>query len=153
MHYKGYAMHPLAVYLLLFPLAANADMYKCVDNTGKVTYTNSSCAKAGLKEAKLILPPPPPAADTAARTQQPAKTAASKTDEPAAKPRQTAALQVMKSMQSNSHACGKLNGDMGRIMDEMDAARGQGIVNARQQADWTVKLNELQAEKKQLGCF
>jgi hypothetical protein len=150
-------MHPLAIYMLLFPLAANADMYKCVDNTGKVTYTNSSCTKAGLKEAKVIPPPPPPAVDAASKAAQPTKTAGNKTDnnkaaEPTAKPKQTAALQVMKSMQSNSNACGKLNGDMGRIMDEMDSSRSQGG-NADKQAAWAEKLNQLQAEKRQLGCF
>ena len=150
-------MHPLAVYLLLFPLAANADMYKCVDNAGKVTYTNASCAKAGLKEAKVIPPPPPPAIDPVAKTEQPPKTPGNKTAsnkavEPAAKPKQTAALQVMKSVQSNSNACGKLNGEMGRIMDEMDAALSQGA-SADKHAAWNEKLNKLQADKKQLGCF
>jgi hypothetical protein len=145
-------MHPLAVYLLLFPLAAQADLYKCTDNAGKITYTNSSCAKSGLKEAKIILPPPPPAVDARAKASQASKTASDKTIEPIAKPRQSAALQVMKSSQSNSNACAKLNGDMGRIMDEMDAARGHDSAH-RQQAEWHQKLNQLQAEKGKLGCF
>jgi hypothetical protein len=57
---KGYAMHPLAVYFLFIPLAAQADLYKCTDDTGKITYTNSTCAKVGLKQSKVSPPPPPP---------------------------------------------------------------------------------------------
>ena len=143
-------MHPLAVYLLLlFPLAAQADLYKCTDKAGNVTYTNSPCAKAGLKEAKLIPPPPPPAIDMPAKARS-AKPVADKS-EPAPRPQQTAALPVMKSSPSLD-ACAQLNADMGKTLDEMDAARNQGAA-PRQQAEWNNKLDRLQAEKSRLGCF
>lgn len=144
-------MHPLALYFLLIPLSAQADLFKCTDNTGKVTYTNSSCTKSGLKEAKVIPPPPPPAIDSPRKVERIAKQAVEQS-EPAAKPRHTAALQLMKSAQRNSDACAKLNADMGRTMDEMDAARGRGGIQ-RKQAEWNEELKNLQAEKSRLGCF
>jgi hypothetical protein len=146
-------MHPLAIYFLIFPLAAQADLFKCTDNTGKVTYTNTSCAKAGLKEAKVIPPPPPPALDKTAKAAQPGKAAAGKpAEQEESKPRQTAALKVVKSAPGKGNACASLNTDMGRVMDEMDAARGQEP-SAAQQSAWTEKLGKLQAEKSRLGCF
>lgn len=151
--HQGHAMHPLAIYLLLFPLAAQADIYKCFDHTGKVTYTNSACAKSGLKEAKLIPPPPPPAIDKPARLQEAEKPVAGKAQATDDKPKQqTAALQVMQSTKSNGTACGKLNSDLGRIMDEMDAARSRGATAAQQLA-WDKSLDELKTEKNRLGCF
>lgn len=145
-------MHPLAVYLLFFPLAAQADLYKCTDNVGKITYTNSACAKSGLKEAKLIPPPPPPAVDTPPKSVHQAKPAADKIADAAPKARETTSLQLMKSDSGKNSACAKLNGDMGRTMDEMDSARGQAS-NPKQQAEWNDRLDKLQAEKSRLGCF
>lgn len=146
-------MHSLAVYLLLFPLAAQADLYKCVDPAGKVTYTNSACAKSGLKAAKLIPPPPPPAVDGPARARAAEKAAASTPPETRAQPKpQTAALQARRSTPSNGNACDTLNGDLGRIMDDMDAARSGGA-SAAQQAAWNKRLGELKMEKTRLGCF
>jgi hypothetical protein len=145
-------MHPLTFYFLFLPLAAQANLFKCTDSVGKVTYTNTSCAKAGLKEAKILPPPPPPALDATAKVSQQAKTVAGKTAYPEPKPRQTAALQVMKSTQSNSSACAKLNEDLGKTMDEMDAARSQGST-AKKQAEWNIRLDNLQTEKNRLGCF
>lgn len=149
-------MHPLAIYLLLFPIAAQADLYKCTDNSGKVTYSNSSCTKAGLKQAKLIPPPPPPAvnAATKASKEQSNQQAKPATDKIAAAPkaRETASVQLMKSSSGKDGMCAKLNNDMGRTMDEMDAARDQGY-SARQQAEWSDSLQKLQSEKNRLGCF
>lgn len=146
-------MHSLAVYLLLFPLAAQADLYKCVDAAGKVTYTNSACAKSGLKAAKLIPPPPPPAVDSPARARAAEKAAAGTPPETSAKPRQqTAALPAMRAAQSGGPACDTLNRDLGRIMDDMDAARTGGA-SAAQQAAWHKRLGELKTEKTRLGCF
>lgn len=145
-------MHPLAVYLLLFPLAAQADLYKCTDNIGKVTYSNSSCTKAGLKEAKLIPPPPPPAVNAPPKGNQQAKPIADKIADAAPKARETAALQLMKSGSAKNDMCAKLNSDVGSTMDEMDAARGKGY-SAKQQAEWSDSLKKLQSEKSRLGCF
>jgi hypothetical protein len=147
-------MHPLAVYLLFFPLAAQADLYKCTDNTGKITYTNSACVKSGLKEAKLIPPPPPPVVDAPSKSIQQAKPApaANKVADAAPRSRENASVQLMKADSGKNSACAKLNGDMGRTMDEMDAARGQASKH-KQQAEWNDRLGRLQAEKNRLGCF
>lgn len=152
-------MHPLAVYLLFFPLAAQADLYKCTDNTGKITYTNSACAKSGLKEAAVIPPPPPPALDKPTRVSETvkfpetAKPAVEKTPAASApKNQNTASLQLMKSVQAGDDKCAKVNTAMGKIMDEMDAARRQGIpVDA--DAARNESLKNLQADKNRLGCF
>lgn len=145
-------MHPLFAYLLFFPLAAQADLYKCTDNTGKVTYTNSTCAKVGLKEAKIIPPPPPPVQEKSARKTEPAKPVADNTEKNLGdKGKETVALQVVKPVQTNSDKCAKLNASMGRIMDEMDAARHNGRADAN--AAWSENLKTLQADKNRLGCF
>lgn len=140
-------MHPLAAYLLIFPLAAQADLYKCTDNTGKVTYTNSACAKAGLKEAKIIPPPPPPVQDNTAKTRAAAQPAAPK--EANGKGKETVALQMRTPAQASNDKCAKLNASMGIIMDEMDNARRLG----RTDFDGNENLKKLQADKNRLGCF
>ncbi len=145
-------MHPLAFYLLLFPMVAHADLYKCTDKANNITYTNSACLKVGLKEAKIIPPPPPPAIDAPAKTVPSEKSVASKVVETPAKPKQTAAVQILKSTLRNSDACLKLNAEMGSTMDEMDAARGQGS-NSKKQSEWNNELKQLQSEKNRLGCF
>jgi hypothetical protein len=150
-------MHPLAIYFLLFPLTAQADLYKCTDSAGKVTYTNSACAKAGLKEAKVIPPPPPPVLDKPAKAPEAAKPAVEKSasstkvkDIVATK--ETVALQLVKSTSASADKCAKLNGDVGRIMDEMDATRRNGQADSGQSA-WNESLKKLQTEKNRLGCF
>ncbi|MEW6132879.1 MAG: DUF4124 domain-containing protein [Pseudomonadota bacterium] len=146
-------MHPLAAYLLIFPLAAQADLYKCMDDTGKITYTNSVCAKMGLKQAKVIPPPPPPPVpEKSARKNEPAKPASAKAGKAAdGKGKETVALQVVKPTQANSDKCARLNAAMGKVLDEMDAARRSG--RSTENAAWDKELKTLQADKNRLGCF
>ena len=47
-------MKPLAALLLLVPLAAAAQTYKCTDSRGALTYSNESCEKQGLKDAGKV---------------------------------------------------------------------------------------------------
>ena len=143
-------MRPLVLLCLVFPLAAQASLLKCADGKGNVTYTNSTCAKVGLKEVAVIPPPPPPALDPSAKANEAAK-AVSEKNPGAAKIQGTASLQLMKSVQTGDDKCAKLNSAMGRIMDEMDAARRQGRTDTN--ADWSENLKKLQANKNQLGCF
>lgn len=145
-------MHPLAAYLLIFPLAAQADLYKCMDDTGKITYTNSACAKMGLKQAKVISPPPPPVPENSASKTEPAKPAVVKAERNTpSKNKETVALQVVKPAQANSDKCAGLNAAMGRVLDEMDAARRSG--RSTENAAWDNELKTLQADKSRLGCF
>ena len=41
----------LAAALLFVPLAVAAQTYKCKDAAGKLTYSNETCEKQGLKDA------------------------------------------------------------------------------------------------------
>lgn len=164
-------MRPIILLFLIFPLAAQANLLKCTDAKGSVTYTNSPCAKAGLKEAAVIPPPPPPVLDKPVRVSEPAKVSepvrlvpepvkvletakplVEKT--PAAgtpKTQDTASLKLMKSVQAADEKCTKVNAAMGRIMDEMDAARRQGISVDADARNESLKI--LQADKNRLGCF
>lgn len=145
-------MHPLAIYFLIFPLTAQADMFKCTDNAGKVTYTNSACAKAGLKEARIIPPPPPPALDKPAKTAETAKSPTEKGTANPAREKDAVALKLVKPAQGSQDKCAKLNGDMGRIMDQMDTAQRNNHT-PEEEAGWNEVLKKLQAEKNRLGCF
>ncbi len=145
-------MNPLAIVFLLMPLSANANLFKCTDIKGHITYTNSPCTKVGLKENKVLPPPPPPAIDAPAKLTVQAKKEVEKEEPHSAKPQQTVALQVVKTIQSNSDACNRLNEEVGRTMDEMDAARTQGG-SQKKQSGWNEQLKQLQAKKSQLGCF
>lgn len=165
-------MRPLVLLFLFFPLAAQATLLKCTDAKGNVTYTNAPCAKAGLKEAAVIPPPPPPALDKPARIPEIARAPVAvkapetvikvpETAKPAVekipaagtpKNQDMASLKLMKSMQAGDDKCAKVNAAMGRIMDEMDAARRQGTpVDA--DAARNESLKNLQADKNRLGCF
>jgi hypothetical protein len=145
-------MHPLAIYFLIFPLTAQADLFKCTDNAGKVTYTNSSCTKVGLKEAKIIPPPPPPALDKPVKAAESAKPVIEKSADNNAKSRDSVALKLVKPAQGSQDKCAKLNGDMGRIMDQMDTVH-RGGQSPDEEAGWNEVLKKLQAEKNRLGCF
>jgi hypothetical protein len=143
-------MRPIILLCLLYPIAAQAILLKCTDNKGQITYTNSPCAKVGLKEAAVIPEPPPPALDGVAKVAEPAKAAVEKkTSSP--KANETASLQLMKSAQADSDQCASLNNTMGRIMDEMDAARRRG--QSTDTNGWNENLKKLQAEKSRLSCF
>jgi hypothetical protein len=147
-------MRLLTILCLMLPLAAQAGLYKCLDNAGRVTYTNAICDKAGLKEAKLIPPPPPPAIDLPkARLAQPAKPPVDKpADSLANKEAATPKLALNRTRAPDSGNCGKLNEQIGQVMDEMDEARRTGHT-ARQDAEWDDKLSRMQTEKNRLGCF
>lgn len=170
-------MRPIVLLFLIFPFAAQASLLKCTDTKGNVTYTNAPCAKAGLKEAAVIPPPPPPALDKPAKVFESAKvlenTTVSETIKlpqtlklpetaqpvsekmPAAgapKIRDTASPQLMKSVLAGDDKCAKVNAAMGRILDEMDAARRQGI-SIDADAARNESLKNLQADKNRLGCF
>lgn len=143
---------------LFFPLAAQADLYKCTDGAGKVTYTNLPCSRMGLTETKVIPPPPAPAEQSKAKrssvpqvdeTPAPEKSTASAKKK---KKQQSDAVTSMKPRESSDKKCAKLKDQMGKIMDEMDAARRHGYTS-KQESDWDNKLRKLQAEKNRLGCF
>ena len=143
-------MRPLAICFLIFPLAAQADLFKCTDNAGKVTYTNSACAKAGLKEAKIIPPPPPPVLDKPAKAAETATVA--EKNAAGVKDNDTVAMKLVKATQGNQDKCAKLNGDMGRILDQMDTAHRRGQPSG-EEAGMNEALKKLQADKNRLGCF
>lgn len=154
-------MRTLVLLCLIFPLAAQASLLKCTDSKGKVTYTNSPCTKVGLKQAAVIPDPPPPVLDAPVRTPQAPVVTAVKNAAPApaaapvsapAPVTEIASLPMMKSAQTGGDQCSKLNAAMGKIMDDMDAARGQPH-SADRQADWDESLQKLQAEKSRLSCF
>jgi hypothetical protein len=143
-------MRPLILLCLFYPIAAQAILLKCTDSKGHITYTNSPCAKSGLKEAAVIQPPPPPVLDAAVKVSEPAQAAAEKKIN-SPKTNETASLQLMKSVQTENVQCAKLNNAMGRIMDEMDAARRRG--QSTDANGWNENLKKLQAEKNRLACF
>ena len=148
-------MRLLILFCLFVPLAAQADLFKCVDNAGKVTYTNLPCSKMGLTETKVIPPPPP-----VTRQAKPAAVMAEKPTNDGAvtergtnpKKKKEKSVQTAHPQESNRKKCTQLKEKMGQIMDQMDAARRQGYT-AKQEAAWDTRLRELQAEKNRLGCF
>ncbi len=148
-------MRLLVLLCMLAPLAAQADLFKCTDQAGKVTYTNLPCAKMGLTETKVIPPPPP----LPVQRGKPASAAAEKAsiadsaaeNRPGTRKKEKPA-RAAHPQESNNKKCAKLRDRMGRIMDQMDAARRHGYT-AKQETDWDNKLRQLQAEKNRLDCF
>jgi len=161
-------MRLITLLCFLLPLAAQAGLYKCLDNAGRVTYTNAACDKAGLKEGKLIPPPPPPAIDrpqaqsTSAQSptvqappaklaiNKPASVMASKEAPPKEMP--ATKLAMNRATIARTGNCDQINTQIGQVMDEMDVARPAGYT-AKQEADWNQTLSRMQAEKSRLGCF
>jgi hypothetical protein len=155
-------MRLITLLCFLLPLAAQAGLYKCLDNAGRVTYTNAACEKTGLKEGKLIPPPPPPAIDRPqaqlSSVQSPAKLAINKpasamaSKEVAPKEMPATRLALNSATITKTGNCDHLNLQIGRVMDEMDLARPAGYT-AKQEADWNQTLSRMQAEKSRLSCF
>lgn len=141
----------------LISLPVHATLYKCQDAAGKITYTNLPCDKSGLKETKIIPPAPPPAEPAPAKA-KPAKADTASEADSAEKRSSTSekksgtSLQLIKSQESNEKKCNRLNEQLGKTMDEMDAARRQGYT-PKQEAEWNAKLKKLQADKNKHGCF
>ncbi len=170
-------MRLITLLCFLLPLAAQAGLYKCLDNAGRVTYTNAACDKAGLKEGKLIPPPPPPAIDRpqtqsalaqsalaqstltqSTLAQSPAKLAINKpasvmaSKETPPKEMPATKLALNRATVAKTGNCDQINTQIGQVMDEMDVARPAGYT-AKQEADWNQTLSRMQAEKSRLGCF
>lgn len=162
-------MRLITLLCFLLPLAAQAGMYKCLDNAGRVTYTNAACEKTGLKEGKLIPPPPPPAIDRpqaqsslaqspAVQLPSPAKLAINKpasvmaSKEVPPKEMPATKLALNRATIAKSGNCDQINMQIGQVMDEMDVARPAGYT-AKQEADWNQTLSRMQVEKSRLGCF
>ena len=161
-------MRLITLLCFLLPLAAQAGLYKCLDNTGRVTYTNAACEKTGLKEGKLIPPPPPPAIDrprvqsplaqSPAIQSPPAKLAINKpasvmaSKEVPPKEMPATRLALNRATIAKTGNCDQINMQIGQVMDEMDVARPAGYT-AKQEADWNQTLSRMQVEKSRLGCF
>lgn len=170
-------MRLITLIFLCLPLVAQASLYKCLDNAGRVTYTNAACDKAGLKEATLIAPPPPPAVDApVVQTPPTVKLSASKPRStgfreiaPKEAPLRETALQsalqgtplhemptaklaMNRIAPSSTGNCDKMNEQLGRVMDDMDAARRAGYT-AQQEAGWNQRISGIQSEKSRMGCF
>lgn len=145
---------------LLLPFAAQAGLYKCLDQAGHITYTNTACDKAGLKEAKLIPPPPPPAVDArvvnapSPAVKPPANKVVNATPPEAAPAEAKPAARIALTKTTNAGAgnCEKMNQQIGQVMDEMDEARRAGYT-AKQEAEWGQKLSRMQAERARMNCF
>lgn len=157
-------MRLITLFCFLLPLAAQAGMYKCLDNAGRVTYTNAACEKAGLKEGKLIPPPPPPAIDrpqtqsSLVQSPPPAKLAINKpasvmaSKEVPPKEMPATRLALNRATITKTGNCDQINMQIGQVMDEMDVARPAGYT-AKQEADWNQTLSRMQVEKSRQGCF
>lgn len=146
-------MHALIPLLLLtFSLPAQATLYKCQDDAGRVTYTNLPCERNNLKQSKIVPPPPAPADPSPPRppaAQEPASTVRNGDD---SEDKGGPTLQLLRAAEPKENKCAKLNEAMGKTMDEMDAARRQGYT-PKQEAEWNARLKKLQAEKTKHGCF
>lgn len=151
-------MRLLAFICLFLPLVAQADLYRCQDRTGHVTYTNLDCAKLGLKEDKAIPTPPPPdegsgniSLEASSRPMEKPTGAAFPLPRQTSDPLASLALSD-KPAKGASADCRRVKGLIGAIMDEMDASRALGYT-PQQERDWDSRLNALQAEKLRLSCF
>lgn len=138
---------------LCLNLPAHATLYKCQDTDGRVTYTNLPCEQNGLKETKVVTPPPPPAEASPVRPvvspeSRPAGNQPSDHD----RKNSGTTLQLIKSPEPRGNKCAQLNDAMGKVMDDMDAARRKGYTQ-KQEAEWNARLKKLQADKNKHGCF
>lgn len=148
-------MRLLVFLCIFFPLIAQADLFKCTDRAGKVTYTNLPCAKMGLVETKVIPLPPLPAQHAKSApvaTAEKTSITAGAAENPGGTKKKDKPARAIHPQESNNKKCAKLRDQMGRIMDQMDAARRHGYT-AKQETDWDNKLRQLQAEKNRLSCF
>lgn len=141
----------------LVSVPVHATLYKCQDAAGKTTYTNLQCDKSGLKETRIIPPAPPPAEPAPAKA-KPAKadttseTTSAEKRSSSSERKSGTSLQLIKSQESDEKKCNRLNEQLGKTMDEMDAARRQGYT-PKQEAEWNAKLKKLQVDKNKHGCF
>lgn len=139
--------------LLILALPVHATLFRCEDAAGHVTYTNLPCDKAGLKEAKVIPPAPPPAEPAPVKPEAaPAAKSAEKESKEPEKKKSEPTMQLIRSQESKGDKCAQINKAMGKIMDDMDAARRQGYTT-KQETEWNAKLKKLQADKATHGCF
>jgi len=143
--------------LALATSAGAANLNKCIDAQGNVTYSNLPCRNAQQTRTVEIDPAPPQTepAPSAPSSAQPAKP----TPQPAASAPPTATIQLETRRtagkpvtHSSARQCNTLSDKLGRVFDKMDQARRKGYTHAQMDA-WNQEVKDLERKKQQSGCF
>ena len=157
--------------------ATAASLNKCVDEYGKVTYSNLPCKGANQVRKIEIDPAPPvrvaPPAPIAAPALPPAALPdAPKVDVPVyvmpekppivITPKSSTAAAEKKTeikfetlggpKKQSQNNCDTLSDKLGLVLDKMDAARRKGYTQ-KQMDDWNSEIKTLERKKQQSGCF
>lgn len=157
--------------------AAAASLNKCVDEYGKVTYSNLPCKGANQVRKIEIDPAPPVRVAPPAPIAAPALSPAALPDLPKVDvpvyampekppvvitPKSTAAPVEKKAeikletfgapKKQSQNNCDTLSDKLGLVLDKMDAARRKGYTQ-KQMDDWNSEIKTLERKKQQAGCF
>lgn len=156
---------------------AAASLNKCVDEYGKVTYSNLPCKGANQVRKIEIDPAPPVRVAPVTPSLPPALPAAAQPDLPKVDvpvyvmpekppvvitPKSTTAPAEKKAeikfetlggpKKQSQNNCDTLSDKLGLILDKMDAARRKGYTQ-KQMDDWNSEIKTLERKKQQSGCF
>lgn len=157
--------------------ATAASLNKCVDEYGKVTYSNLPCKGANQVRKIEIDPAPPVPVAPPAPIAAPALPAAALPDTSKVgvpmyvmpekppvviTPKSTSAPTEKKAeikfetlggpKKQSQNNCDTLSDKLGLILDKMDAARRKGYTQ-KQMDDWNSEIKTLERKKQQAGCF
>lgn len=157
--------------------AIAASLNKCVDEYGKVTYSNLPCKGANQVRKIEIDPAPPVRVAPPAPIAAPALPAAALPDPPKvdvpvyvmpekppvviAPKSNTAAAEKKAEIKfetlggpkkQSQNNCDTLSDKLGLVLDKMDAARRKGYTQ-KQMDDWNSEIKTLERKKQQAGCF
>jgi hypothetical protein len=136
-----------------------ATLNKCIDAQGRVTYSNLPCQNARVVRKVDIdpAPQPDPVKSPPAQAQSSAKPSARSSEPP---PLEIDRTRVAKTPNgpgnpekpASARNCAALSEKLGRVFDEMDAARRKGYT-LKEMDDWNREVKDLERKKQQSGCF
>lgn len=130
------------------PQAANLN--KCIDAYGKVTYSNLPCK--GARQVRTVeidpAPPIPPPSVPKVDMQKSAPTDAPDKRDGAVKLETFGATPK----KTNQNTCDTLTDKLGLVLDKMDGARRKGYTQ-KQMDEWNNEIKSLERKKQQTGCF
>lgn len=130
------------------PQAANLN--KCIDAYGKVTYSNLPCKGARQVRTVEIDPAPPVPPPSVPKVDMHKSAPADAPD------KKTGAVKLetfgAAAKKNAGSSCDTLTDKLGRVLDKMDAARRKGYTQ-KQMDDWKLDIQTLERKKQQAGCF
>lgn len=144
--------------LIMLPpqIAAASTLNKCIDASGRITYSNLPCQ--GSYKAHTLEIDPPPLPDPVrplpkVQSFKPERSTLPASSPTPSEPRpETRRGPGKTATEAMNNKCNTISDKLGRVFDKMDTARRHGYTQ-EQMNNWNQQVKDLERQKQQAGCF